>query len=409
MLETKFSEIELQINSLLSKILKNILKDPKIDLSNKDTSSLIQLFIDNYQDICIAMKWEQKNREPLNKAFSIRTIRNKYYHYSENKNINDKEEETSDILTITIFFKLFKSILGDDKNYNEFLNYLENMKNILLSHDNRINDTGIKKETGLLYVVYNESIRNSETNERLYKIGITKNSVSDRYHGLGLKMPGKFETLFAYKFENYAKAEQLIHGIFNKYRERGEWFNLNQKQLYLIRANCEEMGGRLVLDELETGMEDIEISTDNNVNKKDIYVQNNNKPINPKHPCKVFLFNIGTYTLERNDTYDATRKWWKIKEEYRNTSEYEFAVGLVKGVSIGSYKLKRWKYDQEYKKYVFDADEYPDFIGFSWHKQIEPAKGFFGYGNYLIVEFNGNGKFKILRGSKDNKGQWFNC
>jgi len=402
MLETKFSEIELQINSLLRDILRNILTYPNIDLSNKDTSSLIQLFIDNYQDICIAMKWEQKNRGPLNKAFAIRTIRNKYYHYSENK--NDKEEETSDILTIITFFKLFKNMLGDNKNYNEFFNYLEDMKNVLLKQDNRINNKGIKMETGLLYVVYNESIRNSETNERLYKIGITKNSVSDRYYGLGLKMPGKFETLFAYKFENYAKAEQLIHGIFNKYREKGEWFNLSQKQLDLIKANCEEMGGRLVVDESEE-----EMDTDNNVNQEDHNVQYNNRPINPNHSCKVFLFPIGNFISERQDAYDATRKWWKIKDECRDTSEYEFAVGLVKGVSVGSYKLIRWKYDQEYQKYVFDADEYPDFIGFSWHKQIEPAKGYYGYGNYLIIEFNGNGKFKILRGSKDNKEQWFNC
>jgi len=33
--------------------------------------------------------------------------------------------------------------------------------------------------TGLLYVVFNESIHNPETNKKLYKIGITKNSVSD--------------------------------------------------------------------------------------------------------------------------------------------------------------------------------------------------------------------------------------
>jgi len=62
-------------------------------------------------------------------------------------------------------------------------------------------------ENGILYVVFNEAIRNPNTNERLYKIGITKNSVHDRYYGLGLKMPGKFETLFAYKLEDYSKAE----------------------------------------------------------------------------------------------------------------------------------------------------------------------------------------------------------
>jgi len=109
--------------------------------------------------------------------------------------------------------------------------------------------------SGKLYVVFNETIRNPVTNERLYKIGITRNTVAERYYGLGLKMPGKFETLFVYRFADYAKAEQLIHGIFSKYRENGEWFNLNQKQLDLIKANCEEMGGILVTDEIEEAIE----------------------------------------------------------------------------------------------------------------------------------------------------------
>ena len=131
---------------------------------------------------------------------------------------------------------------------------------------------------GILYVVFNESIRNPETNERLYKIGITKKTVSVRYLNLGLKMPGKFETLFAYKFENYKKAEQIIHGIFSRYRENGEWFNLNQKQLDLLNANCEEMGGILMTDEFEKGMES---EIENKHEKKDkTYEGKSSNPLN---------------------------------------------------------------------------------------------------------------------------------
>jgi hypothetical protein len=106
-------------------------------------------------------------------------------------------------------------------------------------------------DIGILYVVFNKWIRNPETNEYPYKIGITRGSVEDRYYGLGLKMPGKFETLFAYKFDDCAKAEQLIHGILNKKRENGEWFNINQKELDIIKANCEVMDGIPVTDEVE--------------------------------------------------------------------------------------------------------------------------------------------------------------
>jgi hypothetical protein len=112
-----------------------------------------------------------------------------------------------------------------------------------------------KMDTGLLYVVINEWIRNPETNEKPYKIGITRKSVDDRYYGLGLKMPGKFKTLFAYEFVNCAKAEELIHGILNNKRVNGEWFNLNQKELDHIKATCEIMAGKLKTDEVQDGID----------------------------------------------------------------------------------------------------------------------------------------------------------
>ena len=68
-------------------------------------------------------------------------------------------------------------------------------------------------DSGLLYIVYNEWIRDPETNEMPYKIGITKNSVEDRYYGLGLKMPGEFNTLFAYKFSDCKSIEQIFHVV----------------------------------------------------------------------------------------------------------------------------------------------------------------------------------------------------
>ena len=110
-------------------------------------------------------------------------------------------------------------------------------------------------DNGILYVVFNKWINNPETHDIPYKIGITKGSVDERYYGLGLKMPGKFETVFAYELDNYTKAEQLIHGIFDRYRENGEWFNINEKELDLIKANCEAMGGKLVTEDVITEIE----------------------------------------------------------------------------------------------------------------------------------------------------------
>ena len=106
-------------------------------------------------------------------------------------------------------------------------------------------------ESGILYVVYNEWIVDPETNVMPYKIGITRNSVVDRYYGLGLKMPGKFETLFAYKIKDCIRAEQAIHTILNKYCVNGEWFNLTQKELDFIQNICEKMDGIIVTEEVE--------------------------------------------------------------------------------------------------------------------------------------------------------------
>jgi hypothetical protein len=114
-------------------------------------------------------------------------------------------------------------------------------------------------ETGILYVVFNEWVRNPETNEKSYKIGITSTTVSDRYYGLGLKMPGKFETLFAYRLENYKRAEQSIQDILYKFRINGEWFDISQEEIDLVENICKKMGGLLVTDEIK---QEVEIETD---------------------------------------------------------------------------------------------------------------------------------------------------
>jgi hypothetical protein len=115
----------------------------------------------------------------------------------------------------------------------------------------------MKMTNGILYVVFNKWINNPETHETPYKIGITKGSIEDRYYGLGLKMPGKFEALFAYELENCTKAEQAMQGILYKFRENGEWFNINQNELDLIKKNCEAMGGVPVTDEVSDEINEI--------------------------------------------------------------------------------------------------------------------------------------------------------
>lgn len=84
MIEKLFSKIERQINIQLNVILKILLNISDIELESKDTSSLLQLLIDNYQSICDFMNWDSRNKVPQNKIFSIKAIRNKYHHFNIN-------------------------------------------------------------------------------------------------------------------------------------------------------------------------------------------------------------------------------------------------------------------------------------------------------------------------------------
>jgi hypothetical protein len=136
------------------------------------------------------------------------------------------------------------------------------------------------------------------------------------------------------------------------------------------------------------------------------------EPINPNFNCKIFIFHIGNTGInqDKNGIYEATRKYWNITKEYRDVTEYEFAVGLINGISLGSYRLKEWvssEFDDK-DKYKFDGEEITDFRNFDWNKQIGgEAKGFWQRGQYLVVEFDGNGQFRYIRGCKNK--QWFSC
>lgn len=121
-------------------------------------------------------------------------------------------------------------------------------------------------EIGKVYVVHNEWIQDPESGEMPYKIGITKNSVGDRYYGLGLKMPGEFICDFAYEFDdNYAKVEKTLHNMLNQLNINGEWFNINEEALDGIKTVCELAGGKLITEIVEEEIEEetvVEINPD---------------------------------------------------------------------------------------------------------------------------------------------------
>jgi hypothetical protein len=177
-------------------------------------------------------------------------------------------------------------------------------------------------ESGKLYVVINEWICDPETKEKPYKIGITRNSVGERYYGLGLKMPGKFETIFAYEIKDYAKAEQSIQNIFDKYRINGEWFKLKQENLDFIEKICKEMDGILITPEIEDEIE-------NQTEEKNI-----------------------ASDIKSNDDYDETQEikkierkisgWFSMTHQYNSKILYAFIKLHEQNKGIVTYdQLKR--------------------------------------------------------------------
>ena len=123
-------------------------------------------------------------------------------------------------------------------------------------------------------------------------------------------------------------------------------------------------------------------------------------PINPTTPLsKVFLFSIKNGLADGRTTYDATRSAWYVKPELQELPAY--AVGMKNGISVGAFQINSWASSGE--KHEFQGIEYPPLLNYNWSKVISTARGFWQRGNYLVAEFDGKGKFRILRGAGTNK------
>lgn len=137
--------------------------------------------------------------------------------------------------------------------------------------------------------------------------------------------------------------------------------------------------------------------------------------INPTESIEtVFIFPIQNAVNLGNSIYEATRTAWYVKEEYRNLSP-AFAVGLRNSISIGSFEIDTWHTAViDSNKHEFTSPNHPipaiyePLLNKRWTKILEQAKGFWQRGNYLIVEFNGSGQFRIVRGAQA-RTIWHDC
>jgi len=127
------------------------------------------------------------------------------------------------------------------------------------------------------------------------------------------------------------------------------------------------------------------------------------EPVNPNiYISRVFVFPIQNSVASKS-IYDATRQAWYVKQQYRETSIHTYAVGINKGISIGSYKVDQWFSIND--KHGFNGSDDDLLFNKNWTAILSKVIGYWQRGNYLIVEFNGKGACRIIRGCADR--DWF--
>jgi hypothetical protein len=128
----------------------------------------------------------------------------------------------------------------------------------------------------------------------------------------------------------------------------------------------------------------------------------------------VFIFPIQNAVNRGASIYDATRMVWYVNHTNRNLQN-SIAVGLRYAISIGSYQINNWTNTVlDSNKHEFTAVHHPTPNTYAplqnknWINVLDKAKGFWQRGNYLIVDFDGQGHFRIKRGSQD-RTTWHDC
>lgn len=112
---------------------------------------------------------------------------------------------------------------------------------------------------------------------------------------------------------------------------------------------------------------------------------------------------------KNKDVYERCRRSWEVTKRHRDLrgdATTAHAVAIVGGVSVGAYRVTKWN-KLEDGKWEFEGEPHPDLEKLNWRMVIEAAKGYWQRGNYLIVEFDGAGMFRIVRGTRQR--DWLTC
>lgn len=134
-------------------------------------------------------------------------------------------------------------------------------------------------------------------------------------------------------------------------------------------------------------------------------------PVCPtKSYSKVFVFQIHKALAEGRDVYNATRSYWAVAQEYRDPP-HGLAVGIANGLSKGVFEITKWtRTPTNHWEFNGTPIEPHELNNTNWLEVLAPAAGFLRHGGgYLVVEFDGKHRFRILRGYRDHDVWWPCC
>ena len=126
--------------------------------------------------------------------------------------------------------------------------------------------------------------------------------------------------------------------------------------------------------------------------------------VNPTSSYKtVFVLPIHKAREQGRNVYDSMRSWWSVSPVLQSSAN-ALAVGIDNGLSTGVFSITNWlPAPQAAGKWEFNGTQLSnhELDGKSWLTVIGKAMGYWQRGNYLVVEFDGSGKFRFIRGSAD--------
>lgn len=127
---------------------------------------------------------------------------------------------------------------------------------------------------------------------------------------------------------------------------------------------------------------------------------------------KVFVFQIQNALGDQREPYDAIRGDWRVNPPNRDLAVAALAVGVRDGISRIVCDVQDWfERPSGTGKFAFSGVVLAghELLNKSFVNALSPARGFLRYGGgYTILDFDGEGGFRCLRGSSDST-QWHSC